>query len=186
MIKYRLQRFKKSITVIIILVTGLVGCGYTTRSLVAIKYKTINVAPFVNKMNITSETQEYRNYRKYYLLLESTITQELIRRFIFDGNLKVSSAKDADLLLEGELIDYNRNAIRSTENDEVEEYRATIKVNLTLKDQKQDKILWKEDGFTGETTYLTQGTLAKSEDTAIGSAISDLVRRIVERTIEEW
>ena len=164
----------------------LVGCGYTTRSLVSLKFKTINVKPFVNKMDITSEKQEYRDYRKYYTLLESSITQEVISRYIFDGNLKISTSKDADLILEGELVDYNRDVLRYTDNNDVEEYRITIRVNLTTKDVKKDKVLWQENGFTGETTYFTTGLLAKSEDTAIRDAVADLARRIVERTIEEW
>jgi hypothetical protein len=137
-------------------------------------------------MDITSEKQEYRDYRKYYTLLESSITQEVISRYIFDGNLKISTSKDADLILIGELVDYNRDVLRYTDNNDVQEYRMIIRVNLTMKDVRQDKVLWQENNFTGETTYFTTGSLAKSEDTAIKDAIADLARRIVERTIEEW
>ena len=169
-----------------LLVTGLIGCGYTTHSLVSMKYKTIYVTPFLNKTNITAETQEYRDYRKYYTLLESSITQEVISRYLFDGNLKITSEKNADLILTGELVDYNRDVLRYTENNDVEEYRISIRVNLTMKDVKQDKVLWQENGFTGETTYFITGTTAKSEDTAVRDAVTDLARRIVERTVEEW
>ena len=164
----------------------LVGCGYTTRSLVALKYKTVHVKPFINKMDITAESQNYRNYRKYYPLLESDITHKIISRFIFDGNLKVISSEMADLVLIGELIDYNRYVLRYTDNNDVEEYRVILKVNLTMKDTKKGEILWQENGFTGETTYFTTGASAKTEETAIQDAIEDLARRVVERTIEEW
>ena len=45
---------------------------------------------------------------------------------------------------------------------------------------------WTESNFVGETTYFTSGSLAKSENVAIQDALTDLARRIVERTIEDW
>jgi len=40
--------------------------------------------------------------------------------------------------------------------------------------------------FTGNTSYFTTGTQAKSEATAVNDALTDLARRIVERTVEQW
>ena len=54
---------------------------------------------------------------------------------------------------------------------------------------KENKLIWEESGFTGDTTFFTSFTtagIAKSEDVAINDALNDLARRIVERTVEEW
>ncbi len=81
--------------------------------------------------------------------------------------------------------------MRYVNNDEdaVLEYRVNIVVNITLWDNKEKKIVWDEPGFTGDYTYFTQpqgATPALSEDQAISNAITDLARRIIERTVEQW
>ena len=78
------------------------------------------------------------------------------------------------------------NNYRMYKNEDVEEYRITISVSLTLWDFAEDKAVWTESSFSGDTTYFTTGPLAKSEGTAVEDAIKDLARRIVERTVENW
>ena len=48
------------------------------------------------------------------------------------------------------------------------------------------KIIWKEKEFSGEATYRTTGSLAATESASVKDAVSDLARRIVERTVEGW
>ena len=112
------------------------GCGYTTRSLITQNYQTIYVRPFVNKINITSDTSVARRYKTYYPLLENNITRQVIDQFILDGNLRLARSEDADLVLQGELVGYHRDALRYTgaDNKEVEEYRISLVVNLKLYD----------------------------------------------------
>ena len=83
-------------------------------------------------------------------------------------------------------MEFRQDPLRYTDNDEVEEYRINLVVNISLWDKKENKLIWGENNFTGDTTYFTRGSLAKSEDTAINDAIKDLSRRIVERTVEQW
>jgi hypothetical protein len=59
-------------------------------------------------------------------------------------------------------------------------------VNIGLWDNRENKLIWEENSFVGDTTYFTRGNLAKSEDLAISDAIKDLARRIVERAVEQW
>lgn len=162
------------------------GCGYTTRSMIASSFKTIYVEPFVNKVDITQETYAADKYRVYRPMLETDITRNVTNRFLFDGNLKPVGKESADLILKGELIDFRRDPLRYNESDVVTEYRINLVVNISLWDAKEDKLLWEEKGFTGDTTYFTTGSQAKSEDTAVIEALSDLARRITERTVEQW
>ena len=92
----------------------------------------------------------------------------------------------ADLALKGELVEFRRDALRYTNNDEVDEYRINIVVNLSLWDKKNDKLSWEEKNFTGSATYFVTGAQAKSEEQAVQDAIKDLSRRIVERVVEQW
>ena len=57
---------------------------------------------------------------------------------------------------------------------------------MELINTKTGTLMWKEKGFAGETTYMTAGPLAKSDDDATTVAVDDLARRIVERTVEAW
>lgn len=162
------------------------GCGYTSRSAIREKYKTIYIAPFVNKTDITQESYTANRYRIYRPTIETDITKATIDRFLTDGNLKPVKEGAADLLLRGEVMDYRRDPLRYDKNDEVMEYRINLVVNLSLTNRQDNTLLWEEKNFTGDTTYFTTGSNAKSEDTAVTDALKDLARRIVERTVEMW
>lgn len=166
------------------------GCGYSIRSLAYNKNTTIYVKPFENEidLNITSEYSDKNPYRLYRPGMETKITNEVINRFLLDGYLKVvSDLSKADLLLSGELTSYEKQPLKYNESTrDVEEYRANIIVNINLEDRKQNKIVYKEDGFVGYSEFALTGPRVKSEDVAIDDAVKDLARRIVERTVEDW
>lgn len=165
------------------------GCGYTTRSMISDKYKTIYVVPFINRIDITNETYTENKYRVYKPLLETDITRTVIDRYLFDGSLRPAKEKSADLVLKGELMEFRRDPLSFTDSNEVAEYRINILVNISLWDNKEEKLVWQEDNFTGNTTYFTNfsSSSAKiSDSAAVVKAVADLARRIVERTVEQW
>jgi len=162
------------------------GCGYTTRSMISDEYKTIRVEQFINKIDITTDSLAASKYRIYRPMLESSLTKAVIDRYLFDGTLKPVTAENADLILKAELVEFERAPLKYTSDDEVQEYRINLTVNISLRDANTDKLIWEEKGFTGDTTYYTTGPLAKSEDEAVDLAIRDLSRRIVERSVEYW
>jgi hypothetical protein len=181
------MRISKSILVFAfaLLMFNLYGCGYTTRAYTGI-YKTIYVAPFKNGINTADEKASYTKYMSYYPLLESTITRAVVDRFIFDGSLKVVKENYADVVLKGELISYNRDAVRYTDNNEdVQEYRITLTVNISLYG-KAGELIWQKNNFSGDTSYYITGTRTKSEKDALDDAIKDLARRVVEGFVEVW
>ncbi len=168
------------------LLVALTGCGYSTRSAIKSSIRTIYVEPFKNNIDYTSEFSEARNVRTYFPLLESKITQVVVDRFLFDGNVKVVKKEAADVVLKGALIDYTRDALRYDDNNNVQEYRVNLAVSMSLRNEKEDKLIWDEPRFVGEAAYFTSGSQAKSESSAINDALIDLARRIVERTVEQW
>lgn len=169
-----------------LLAAPIAGCGYTTHSAVNLSYRTIYVEPFINKIDYSSEFSEQRNIQTYFPLMETKITTAVVDRFLFDGNCKVVKEENADVVLKGELLDYIRDVLRYDDNNNPLEYRISIVVKLTLWDNKENKLLWEESRFVGDTTYFASGSLAKSESTAVSDAITDLARRLVERTVEQW
>jgi hypothetical protein len=162
------------------------ACGYTTHSMIKDKFRTIHIKPFVNGIDITKEADAATRYKVYKPMLETDITRSVTNKFLFDGNVRLVSEELADLILKGELVEFRRDPLRYTDNDEVEEYRVNLIVDLILWDRKENRLLWEEKNFTGDATYFVSGPQAKSEDAAINDAISDLSRRIVERVVEQW
>jgi len=167
------------------------GCGYTTRSMISDKFRTIYIVPFVNKVDITQETYVGNKYKIYRPMLETDITRAVTNKYLFDGNLRPTKTDAADLTLKGELVDYRKDPLRYDTNDEVEEYRINLVVNIRLWDNKEDKLVWEENNFTGDAAYYPasstlQNVVKKSDDQAVSDALDDLARRIVERTVEEW
>ena len=179
-------QLRKFAVILVMAIFFIAGCGYTTRSLLPSNMKTIYVENFVNSIKITDESSDVRMYRGYHPGMELEATRTIRDKFLFDGNLKLADKEKADLILKGELVDYRNEALRYNRNDNIEEYRVRLVVNLELKNARDDKVRWTENNFAGESLYRTTGTLAKTETTAIKEAADDLARRVVERTIEEW
>ncbi len=167
-----------------VLLLGLssLSCGYTTSSAMAGNFRSIHISSFKN--SISYSTEDNRNL--YLPLLETKVTNAIIDRFLFDGHLRIADKDRADIVLTGELKNYQRDVLRYTDANDVQEYRISITVSMTLWDTVQKTVVWEEPSFIGETTYFTVGALAKSESVAVEDAITDLARRIVERTIENW
>jgi hypothetical protein len=186
--KIRFTKIILLVTTCWLVVAIITGCGYTTRSVISQLYRTIYVSPFINKIDITSETSVARGYKIYHPLLENDITREVTNELILDGGLRLAKQEEADLILEGELVDYRKDALSYTDNEDedVKEYRVSIAVDLKLYDTSNQTTLWEEDNFVGDTTYFTTGSLAKSESTAIGEAVDDLARRIIDHIVDIW
>jgi len=175
----------------LLLATALTGCGYTTRSMLYGKYNTIYITPFLNKVDVTQESFSANKYRIYRPMLETDITKKVINRYLFDGNLKPIKEAQADLVLKGELVEYRKDPLSyTTGTEDVTEYRINIYVNISLWDQKENKLVWQENNFNGNYSYFTNlasgNVIQISEDSAVNKAVEDLARRIVERTVEQW
>ncbi|MDO8489434.1 MAG: LPS assembly lipoprotein LptE [Candidatus Omnitrophota bacterium] len=189
--KNRISLFLCKVSMCCLLTTILTGCGYTTRSMIYSKYKTIYITPFLNKIDVTQETYTANKYRIYRPMLETDITRKVINKYLFDGNLKPIKEEQADLVLKGELIEYRKDPLSYTsDNQNITEYRINIYVNISLWDTKENKLVWQENNFNGNYSYFTSfasgSVVVVPEETAVNNAIDDLVRRIVERTVEQW
>jgi len=172
--------------VAIVGLTALAGCGYTTHSLISEQNKTIYVEPLKNNINITSESDANRKYRLNYPQIETDITRYISDKFFTDGTFKPVQEKDADLVLRGSVQEFRKDPLRYDDNDNVTEYRINLIVNISLWDNKANKLMWTEGNFTGDYTYFVTGSQAISEETALTNALDDLARRVVERTTEDW
>jgi len=158
------------------------GCGYTAGAILPNNIQTLYVETFKN--NINPDTSESFQLHPG---IEIDVTNDVIGRYVFDGNLRIVRKRDADAILTGEVIDFLKDPIKyAANNEDVDKYRLTILVNIKLVDQRNEEVLFTENGFAGDTLYFTTGSRAKSEATAVTEAIADLAKNIVDRTIESW
>lgn len=158
------------------------GCGYTTKSTLPAHLRSIYIEPFVNQVDYANQ-----NRRDLYLpLLEVDVRNAIIDRFLFNGYLRIAKKETADLILKGELVNFDRGELRETDDEVVEEYRIYVTVNIALWDTKKQAYMWQINNFVGEAEYFVTGPNAKSEQAALDDALKDLARRVVEQTLEYW
>lgn len=162
------------------------GCGYTTKSLLPADIRSVFVEPVKNAVDLSREVDEKSHFRVYRPGIETDLTNAIINRFIFDGNLKVVAPEKADIVVEAKITDYRRDALRYSEGDDIQEYRLSVTANVAVTRAGDRKLLWREQALTGDTTFFLSGARAVTEDEAAAKAVEDLARRVVERTIEIW
>lgn len=139
----------------------------------------------VNAINLSGEITDKEPFRVYRPGIEVDITNAIINRFIFDGNLKVSSPEKADLILKAELVDYRRDALRYSDSEDIQEYRLSVRLDVTVTETGKQKVLWRES-VVGDSSFFLSGPRAISEDEAAQKAVEDAARRAVDKTIEIW
>lgn len=162
------------------------GCGYTTRPGLPSYLRTIHIKPFVSTIDLTQLTTATNRFPLYRHGMETEVTKAVINRFQFTGLLRPSGPEKADCRLEGEVVEFRRDALRYNANQQVEEWRLSVVVNVRFHDLHTDTLGWEEGRLTGDTTYFELGSKAESESAALDRAIQDLARRVVERVVENW
>lgn len=176
-----------------LLVVGLLGgCGYTFRSTLDERYQTVHVAAFTNS------TGEYD--------LQAPLTNAVIRKFKNDARLRVRNTPNADIIVEGVIMDYDLTGLTFGEDDQPLQFLNEFEVLVSVRDARTGEQLW-TDLISSETVFLTEGTpLASSrlrgntsefalevrsfrtadENRAATEAIEQVASEIYLRTVEPW
>jgi hypothetical protein len=160
-------------------VATLSGCGYTQQVKLPNDIKTIYVPTFEDKI-------PPGNRYAYRAGLEIELTNAVIDRFIFDGNLKVVSKEDADAILEGSILSYEQEGLRFDDLESVEEYRLFLVVAFKLIEQKTQETLIEESNFSGRAEFFTSRSPSSVRRSAANDAVTDLARSLVNRIVEAW
>ena len=153
------------------------GCGYSIGlgGNLPSHLKTVAVPIFVNS------TQQPA--------VEGVITAAVVNAFVTSGRLKVVSVKEADAILEGNIISYNLDSIAYNSQINVTVYRLRVRVNILFRDIRQNTTLYKQDGLEQWADFRVQGqvsdTLAR-EDQAARQAAVEIGRRIVASSVDRF
>lgn len=147
---------------------GLSGCFYSFRAQGKSDIKSVAVERFEN------ETAEFG--------LGDRLTDILIDQFIADGNLKVVSARNADVIITGVLTGYERLPHVFDENDRVQQYKVRFRFRITLTRVSDQSELWSEL-MSPEGIYDANSEL---EEDGQRLAAEALVEAILNRTTKSW
>jgi hypothetical protein len=172
------MRKSASAAVVVILLASwaatLGGCrGYRLGSTLPPGVRTVHVPTFVNR------TREP--------LLEAEATQAAIREFQRDGTLRVTGAREADLVLEAALVDYRLEPLRFQPDRArtTREYRLRLFADVTVRRAGVEAPLLTRR-VQGESTFEPAGDLSSAKRGALPQAARDLAHDIVESVVEYW
>ncbi len=169
------------------------GCGYSMSSSLDEKYQTIHVAAFKN------QSREFD--------LQAPLTNAVIRKFLNDGRLRVVGPTEADLVIDGAILDYRLRGLSFDQNDDVTQFEMMVVARVQVTDSRTGDVLWQEPNMIGETTFATTFVGSSSdrlrgntqvflptvrsfqsaeENQAAAEALARLATDIFYRTIEPW
>ena len=156
------------------------GCGYTNKTVLPKKIHSIAVPTFEDRIPTDSDFTHQAG-------LVVDVTNAVINRLLFDGNLRVVDEKDADVTLVGKVIRFDQEPTRFDDLERVEEYRLVVVTHITLLDNHTQKPLWIESNLGGDTEFFLEGSSrGKGQRRATEEAVEELARNIVDRIVEDW
>lgn len=152
--------------------------GLTALSLVGCPY---SFSP-KGKLDINSVAiQRFENMTTEFGI-EDRMTDAVIDAFIADGTMRVLPSDQAEAILEGSLVSYNRKPYEYDESDQVTSYVVEMDFVIHLKKPGDDSDFWTE-------TMSQRGVydlLTETEEDARLKAINLLVEAIINRTTKSW
>lgn len=192
-VRLHFPRFKAGVWSAVVAVCVLSGCGYTTKSSLDPMYQTIAVSPFYD------QSPEYD--------LQAPLSNALVRKFITDARLRVVKPEEADLLLEGVILDLHRKGLTHDQNDEVTQSLLVVTAAVRLTDVKTGEVVWEDPLMAGETSFNTKAAgissdrlrgnaevylatvrsfATEEENRAASEALEQLASDIFYRVVEPW
>jgi hypothetical protein len=157
-----------------LLIGGMSGCGnYSFSSAVKTDISTIAIPILEN------ETLEYG--------AEQDITEALIDEFTDDNALRIVSEEEADSILRGAVVLYERPVMSYDAAGNPNEYKVRAVARLTYEDLTRNEIVW--DGeVEGWAVYSLSGAggALTSEEEARDYAFQKLAEDVLARTVQSW
>lgn len=114
--------------------------------------------------------------------LADQMTDVVIDAFIEDGNLNVVSSGNADAVLTGVLVQYERKPYEYDQNDVVESYYIEMDFEIALKNPRDESEIWKEK-MSQRGIYQVA---TETEEDGRQKAIELLVEAIINKTTKSW
>jgi hypothetical protein len=151
----------------------LAGCYHLGSTLKA-DYRSIAVPMFANK---TFKPQ-----------IEAQVSNAIIKRLQQDGALRIESTENADVIVRGQIVKYDRNELRSLERETgtPREFRIRIDVMVEALDRRSGEHVLRPTRITGTADTFIGTDLQSAELQALPLVAEDLARQVVSLLVESW
>ncbi|MCX7887098.1 MAG: LPS assembly lipoprotein LptE [Verrucomicrobiae bacterium] len=120
--------------------------------------------------------------------LEAQLTNAVIKRLQTDGTLAVRSADDADVIVRGEIVDYERATIRGDLLDTTvpRELRLTVRVRVEAYDRVTGAAVLPSTVVSGTADTFVGTDQQSAERQALPLIADDLAKKLVGLLTEAW
>jgi len=156
------------------------SCAYTTRNALPPHLKSIAIPVFKNKTYVSDYSRK----------IEVDVTDAVRSAFLQNGELAVVGRESADLILEGEVTQVERETLRQDRFGEAAEVKLVIKARISVYDVKEAKYLIHNVLLSNNEKKSESGVynLRRGEFENIGKqdAVAELGRVIAHAITERW
>lgn len=158
-----------------LLALGLSGCAsYQLGSTLPPGIDSVHIPIFVNATNEPG--------------VDEITTQAAIEEFQNDGSLRVTSAADADLILEVRVHHYELKPVRYRRDraTQPDEFRLKLTAEVIARKTSDNSVLVHRNHVQGESTFPVTEDIRTAKIEALPEAAKDLAHDIVEAVVEFW
>ena len=159
----------------LILIFALAGCGYHP----------VGLEPYHKEVAPLLAIPLFAN-RSTEVGLESVLANAMIQAFSQTKAVRLTTKpQDADLVLEGKVAYVENSSVAFNDILHSTVRRVTIKVDLALKRQNSDKLLWKDttviqEDYVADPNYQIGETL---KDRGISRAAASLAQKVLDKVL---
>lgn len=154
----------------ILLLCVVIGCGYSSRSILKQNVSNIYLPIFDNL-----------TFRRG---LEYGLSKAIKDEIMFKTQLRIVDKEYSDSILIGEIADYKENVMIVDANDNIVESRIFILVNFTWKDLRTGRTIVEKKGVTTPVEFIVER--GETIETAQNEAFVDIAEKIVDMMGEKW
>jgi len=147
-ISYMMNRMSGYVPILAVACVVCASCGYTTRSTLPAKYRTVAVPAFRSDV--------------YEPDLQPAVTNALRRRIVLDGRLRLAGPADADLILRGRLTEYEVSTLTELRDDEPAQVSVRLRAEVELEDRLTGDVLWRDKSLAGSSRHFRRGVAART------------------------
>ncbi|MBN2332360.1 MAG: LptE family protein [Deltaproteobacteria bacterium] len=105
--------------------------------------KTVAITPFANQT--------------YESLVDTYLTNALVGEFSRSKRLRMVDQADADLVISGAVKEVSNTSISYSGNDRAYEYRVRVRIEVVIRDVRQDIVVWQNGNMHEVEEYHTSG-----------------------------